>query len=163
MPTVVKSLRGVIPLLFNSRSALHLEILVLRHQLNIVTRGSRRSADITEVPMGDCLCPAADWGHPTRVCRLFGGLQRMIGMSLLSVGGAASRRSQHREARKAGLKCDRVSADTRPTELRLVLTSNTALSETHAAPRPRAARLALRRARACLARPSSVAEPPAGA
>jgi hypothetical protein len=51
----------------------------------------------------------------------------LIGMSLLSVGGAASRPSQHLEVRKAGLKCDRVSADTRPTELRLALTSNTTL------------------------------------
>jgi hypothetical protein len=33
MLTVVESLRGVIPSLFNSRSALHLEILVLRRQL----------------------------------------------------------------------------------------------------------------------------------
>jgi hypothetical protein len=76
MLTVVKSLRGVIPSLFNSRSALHLEILVLRYQLNLVTRGSPRSADITEVPMAECLCPAVE-GHPTRVCRPFGGLQRM--------------------------------------------------------------------------------------
>jgi hypothetical protein len=45
---------------------------------------------------------------------------KLIGKSLLSVGGAASRRSQHLE-----MKCDRVSADTGPTELRIALTSNT--------------------------------------
>jgi CspA family cold shock protein len=50
-----------------------------------------------------------------------------VGMSLLSVGGASSRRSQHLEVRKARQKCDRVSADTKPTELRLALPSNTAL------------------------------------
>jgi hypothetical protein len=44
-------------------------------------------------------------------------LRLLIGMSLLSVGGASSRRSQHLEVRKARLKCDRVSTDTKPTEL----------------------------------------------
>jgi len=40
MITIVKALLAMIRSLFKSRSALHVEILVLRHQLNVLGRGS---------------------------------------------------------------------------------------------------------------------------
>jgi transposase InsO family protein len=40
MIAIVKALLAVIPSLFQSRSALHIEILVLRHQLNVLSRRS---------------------------------------------------------------------------------------------------------------------------
>ena len=47
MIAIVKALLAMIRSLFKSRSALHVEILVLRHQLNVLGRGSCHRAHLT--------------------------------------------------------------------------------------------------------------------
>jgi hypothetical protein len=49
MIAIVKALLGAISSLFKSRSALHVEILVLRHQLNVLGRRTSRRAQLTNV------------------------------------------------------------------------------------------------------------------
>jgi hypothetical protein len=49
MMAIVKAPLAVLPLLFKSRLALYAEILVLRPQLNVLSRGSPHRADLTNI------------------------------------------------------------------------------------------------------------------
>jgi hypothetical protein len=80
MLTVVKSLRGVIPWLFNSRSAIHLESPELRHPLNLVTRLA--TIGVTRCECVDHLAAFNEWTFAASSCYVCSLTHGVLGLDV---------------------------------------------------------------------------------